>query len=112
MCKHERTFRKDTELSGGEIYQAIKCVDCGRELGHTMFCSWLNNPPFYWVKIMVRPELIEDGAILFCPEIEAKCGYLFNTKDGKLYCFWHDKEIHDRLLDPKFLNKMTKRDPL
>ncbi len=35
-CKHERTERVDTELSGGEIYQAIKCKDCGKELGHTV----------------------------------------------------------------------------
>jgi len=36
-CTPKRTERVDKELSGGTIYQAIKCLDCERELGHTVF---------------------------------------------------------------------------
>ncbi len=37
MCKHKKYHRKDTELSGGEIYRALICDDCGKEIGHLIF---------------------------------------------------------------------------
>lgn len=47
-CKHKNTYRQDYELSGGTIYQSLRCRDCGREVGHTTFDptsrAYLKNP--------------------------------------------------------------------
>lgn len=42
VCRHSRAKdfknyrRVDTELAGGQIYQAIICNVCNREIGHTV----------------------------------------------------------------------------